>query len=391
MFLSRVKLRELGGCKVLVSILENNLTHLHNRVVNSLLQFMYDNHSLNVFMSVGLIYSLVRFIEQQNIVLQGTSNCSKKSADEQEVAEDVIKEIKSASDETGEPAKCSDYKKIDFEEVKFEEKVKDPDLKERGEEKAKKPTEPVFRINSPSYQAVQYELEQFLQMRDTHGSVSPRSGLPDYSPASPSSLLQSPDRSPLYLSCGYSPDRSVLSPDVSGFSSPTYPRSPSPTFRLQPDFCPPSSPPLSPPEASYSPPHPSSFSPPHSTYSPPLPSSSHSHMSPQHPSYSPIETFSDDESEPSVLEPSPSTETNLPAEETKDVEKTSGIPETTELPESQGSSVRNPPDDFSTPSDKKIKLSGPELPVYKYSASPITSQFIQKIILPPSFQVFNFT
>lgn len=387
--MSRVKLRELGGCKVLVSVLENNLTHLHNRVVNSLLQFMYDNHSLNVFMSVGLIYSLVRFIEQQNNVLQGTSNCSKKPADEQKVAEDVIEEIKSVSDETGEPAKCSEDKKTDIEKVMVEEKVKDPELKEGVEEKVKKLTGPVFRINSPSYQAVQYELEQFLQMRDTHGSASPRSGLPDYSPASPSSLLQSPDRSPLYLSCGYSPDRSALSPEVSGFSSPTSPRSPSPTFRFQPDFSPPSSPPLSPPEASYSPPHPSSFSPSHSTYSPPLPSSSH--MSPPHPSYSPVETFSDDESETSALEPSTSTESNLPAEETTDAERTSAIPETTELPESQGSFVRKPPDVSSTPSEKKIKLSVPELPVYKYSASPITSQFIQKIILPPSFQVFSFS
>ena len=91
---------------------------------------------------------------------------------------------------------------------------------EVGEERPK--AGPVFRINSPSYQAVQDELEQFLQLREFHGAErSPRRS--EYTPASPSSQIQSPDRSPLQLSCGYSPDRSC---DTSGFNSPMSPGSP---------------------------------------------------------------------------------------------------------------------------------------------------------------------
>ena len=377
------------------------MTHLHNRVVNSLLQFMYDNHSLNVFMSVGLIFSLVRFIEQQNIVLQGTSSCSRIPGDVDEAAEQEVGEKQVGPDEPGEPETLLHDDKPDVEEETFEETV---EVTEPKVAEIKKPAGPVFRINSPSYQAVQYELEQFLQMRDTHGASSPRGGLPDYSPASPSSLLQSPDRSPLYLSCGYSPDRSVLSPEISGFSSPTSPRSPSPVYRFQPDFSPPSSPPLSPPEACYSPPH-ASFSPPHpSSYSP-----SHPCFFPPHPSYSPVETFSDGEeiepSQPATTTSTASTISTFAAStsttistatsavsnpcstSTQNTEEPGPI---TVLDSTQGRSRQNPAVvKVTTTPAKKIKLSGPQIPVYKYSASPITSQIIQKIILPPAFQVFR--
>ncbi len=40
----REKLREAGGCRVLVSILETGSPALQDRVLNSLLQFLYDNH-----------------------------------------------------------------------------------------------------------------------------------------------------------------------------------------------------------------------------------------------------------------------------------------------------------------------------------------------------------
>ena len=65
-----MKLRESGGCAVFVYVLTSPTSEsMHDRVINSLLQFMYDNHSLNVFMSVGLIPSLVAFVEKhlQNV------------------------------------------------------------------------------------------------------------------------------------------------------------------------------------------------------------------------------------------------------------------------------------------------------------------------------------
>jgi len=73
---NRVKLRELGGCRVLVEVLnDETLSNLHDRVINSLLQFMYDNHSLNVLMSSGLIPSLVGFLDQVNSELSGKLVC----------------------------------------------------------------------------------------------------------------------------------------------------------------------------------------------------------------------------------------------------------------------------------------------------------------------------
>ena len=61
----RLRLRESGGCAVFVNVLTTPLAKsMHDRVINSLLQFMYDNHSLNVLMSAGLIPSLVAFVEQ---------------------------------------------------------------------------------------------------------------------------------------------------------------------------------------------------------------------------------------------------------------------------------------------------------------------------------------
>jgi hypothetical protein len=43
-FSYREKLREAGGCRVLVSVLESGNTAQQDRVLNSLLQFLYDNH-----------------------------------------------------------------------------------------------------------------------------------------------------------------------------------------------------------------------------------------------------------------------------------------------------------------------------------------------------------
>ena len=87
MFAFRVKLRELGGCRVLVSILESEHNNLKHRVVNSLLQFMYDNHSLNVLMSAGLIPSLINFVDEANVRIENEKICHQNSDKETEKSE----------------------------------------------------------------------------------------------------------------------------------------------------------------------------------------------------------------------------------------------------------------------------------------------------------------
>jgi hypothetical protein len=115
---------------------------------------------------------------------------------------------------------------------------------------------PVFRINSPSYQAVQHELEQFLQLRESHAAAAAAAAaaadgiLLSFPSSSPRSISLSPDRSPLSLSCGYSPERSFTlgsPPSSSGAASPIYSSSSPPAFDYSPAaVSPPSSPPHSP-------------------------------------------------------------------------------------------------------------------------------------------------
>jgi len=311
---NRVKLRELGGCRVLIQVLDSDrLVHLHDRVINSLLQFMYDNHSLNVLMSAGLIPSLVKFLETyintRSASVEETPSChhhhgsSKRTrSDTGDVkSEDEKTDVKTDGatdndhqhssnsthdDSGGEPPTTPPQ--ADNEVAASSHRTPPPEDRPQDGKPPSKSSGPVFRINSPSYQAVQYELEQFLQMRAEHqGSAatersparlaSSSNNVTDpvamYSPASPSSLLQSPDRSPLSLTCGYSPERSLQSWDDSNGSGPTSPKvvisdpqSPSPSpvsplFVSPPtgggtamlDYSPPSSPPYSPPDAQYSP------------------------------------------------------------------------------------------------------------------------------------------
>ena len=415
-----MKLRELGGCRVLVLVLQGTqYTALHNRVVNSLLQFMYDNHSLNVLMSCGLIFSLLRFVENHISGLQGKQICSKEEKDEEPDQPGVVELVE--KDEV--PGDSSDEKEAEKDEIE--------DVETRDKETRRKPSGHVFRLNSPSYQAVQYELEQFLQMRESRGAgsprwgaASPRSGAADYSPASPSSLLQSPDRSPPHLSCGYSPDRFNLSPGTSGFSSPidcSYsppspsPPSPFPMFDLNP----PASPPYSPPDAQYSP-------------------------LPAEPAYSPVETFSDEEDEDDSTQQVGNMPTQPPVDKdsTQKITLSTTIPivntctqsslrvnqaENTKFPK-QGRSLSleiitpepcsskpqiphdtipaekteilsalkpsildtfiSPvsPDTTSNP-EKKIRLSSLNIPTYKYSASPILSPLVPKLGIQRGFQV----
>ncbi len=122
---------------------------------------------------------------------------------------------------------------------------------------------PVFRITSPSYQVgcagfayIFFSLESEKQISYFSRSFA----LSEYKRrtlgvpvsliyffrfkakkgSSPRSICLSPDRSPLSLSCGYSPERSLLnSPASSGAASPVY--SPEPS-----DYSPLSSPPCSP-------------------------------------------------------------------------------------------------------------------------------------------------
>jgi len=276
---NRVKLREVGGCRLFVEVLsseEEEMIKLQDMVLNSMLQFIYDNHSLNVLMNEGLIPSLVQMLEKFTDDFKQEHKCDLIERTESETINIEMKdEVTITEEEQIDPTFSNED--VDQEETPSSDtvqaKVDDPI---DSDPKSDSNTGPVFRINSPSYQAVQYELEQFMQLRssrdlNTSGSGSPRwplsspaySGCPspqsppssplDWTPLSPSSsICQSPDRSPPPLSCGFSPSSSDTG------HSPTYsPSSHSPessrSIYSPMLYSPSASPPYSPPEPNYSP------------------------------------------------------------------------------------------------------------------------------------------
>lgn len=296
---NRVKLREAGGCKLFVEVLsskEDEMINLQDIVLNSLLQFIYDNHSLNVLMDQGLIPSLIQMMQEYSDSFSVHHKCNlvdpsvegdsagagvndAEHSDEKTISDtethELIKEV------NNEDASLADLK-LASDNYEVTAAV---DVNEEEEEQSVSKSAPVFRITSPSYQAVQYELEQFMQLRtnvelNTSGSGSPRwplsnssvcsggpsspqsspSSPPEWIPLSPSSsICQSPDRSPPRLFCGFSPTSSDTD------QSPQY-SCPSPESTVD-------------------------------RYSPLLYSPSSQPISPREPSYSPIENFSDEESE----------------------------------------------------------------------------------------------
>jgi len=303
---NRVKLREAGGCKLFVEVLsskEEEMMNLQDIVLNSLLQFIYDNHSLNVLMDQGLIPSLIQMLQEYSDSFNEDHKCDLvdttveeyiagvNDAEQSDVIIGSDTEIKAVDrNENNEDTPLDDNKSTIDDNDEVTSAANDDD--DNDEEQSVSKSGPVFRITSPSYQAVQYELEQFMQLRtnmelNTSGSGSPRwplsnssvcsggpsspqsppSSPPEWIPLSPSSsICQSPDRSPPRLFCGFSPTSSDTD------QSPRYscPSPESTTDRYSPLLYSPSSQPISPEEPSYS---------------------------PQEPSYSPIENFSDEEGE----------------------------------------------------------------------------------------------
>jgi len=335
---NRMRLRDLGGCRLFVNVLnDGSRSNLHDRVINSLLQFIYDNHSLNVFMNEGLIQSLVGFLEEHTEGNSVTHCCVAKEAGKEEQME-TDADASEIEPTPKAPSPVCDMEPVVDEESDVPNEAAKQDVMINVKESEGKPEADgdrhVFRVTSPSYQAVQHELQQFLLLRSSRDLSNLPQDSPgiDWNPSSPgSSYCQSPDRSPISLSCGYSPDRSPRyfhSPNRSYSPSPSHslPDSPAPSLG---DYSPPSSPPYSPPE----------------------------------PSYSPIENFSDDEDSNPVQA---STSTSESASSSHLIPPSSNA-----SPESTSNEIFSPSSHStaqpsSPPPTKKPRLS---IPNYKYSPS----------------------
>ena len=123
---NRVRMREGGGCAVLVSVLASpeQPAAVRDTVLRSLLQFLYDNHSLNVLMSEGLVPCLVTILEQDMEDTQMRHECDQSKEDDANNTLEV--EDEKAGDDTDDNVRNKD--EIDEEALYPNEKTEPQEL-----------------------------------------------------------------------------------------------------------------------------------------------------------------------------------------------------------------------------------------------------------------------
>ncbi len=305
---NRMKLRESGGLKLFVSILgSTDRSSLHPRIVNSLLQYGYDESSLRVLQQEGLIPRLVSFIVDYTAENGVKHSCAEEicPCDDKEQDAAGSRCMSPVEEERGERGSDDTAAVMETEESKAGQDELDVEEKRDNKEVRTEFTadasatskEARFRVNSPSYQAVQHEFEEYLRLQNEWNQQLQQPRLYE-SPNNSMSL--SPDRSPYaWSSPGYSPIYSAASSPFSSGSCFTSPSS-SPSHSLSPSPRPlDSGGNAAATEESYS-----------------SPSSESSHDADKdcdnseegQLAYSPVERFSDDEAED---EPKPSTSSGM--------------------------------------------------------------------------------
>merc|ERR1719470_502642 len=93
---------EVGGCRLFVEVLsseEEEMIKLQDMVLNSMLQFIYDNHSLNVLMNEGLIPCLVQMLEKFTEDFKQEHKCNLIEKNESETINIEMKDEVTISEE----------------------------------------------------------------------------------------------------------------------------------------------------------------------------------------------------------------------------------------------------------------------------------------------------
>lgn len=211
---NRMKIRECHGLRLIVAILNDfTLYKLFDRIVNSLLQFSFDSASLSTLQNEGLVQTLVSYIwaytEKYGVVHQ----CSDEKApllrycaneddpdlphgfnpsglpemvdeddvlDANDIPEDIVPpEPEAEEDNQMEPVDLNDEEiaAMNLQDPPSENNVKEPI---------------VFRVNSPSYQAVQDEYSEIMRRQEAMANSLWVKGPAQEGPSGPGS----PDRSP---------------------------------------------------------------------------------------------------------------------------------------------------------------------------------------------------
>ena len=278
---NRMKLRESNGLKLFVTILNDSAkSNLHERIINSLLQLAYDEKGLLALQIEGIVPSLIKVLNShvEKVRVPHAEHMDKKDV---EKVEDMDE---STNDEDTEKPKGTKEATPEGMASPGEDEpdADDDEVAEASKASPKKPTkESVFRVNSPSYQAVQDEFEEFVRLRNERSETQTYSWCNMTGTSPNNSMCHSPDRVPFEWrgSSGYSPTYSFSPSPSSSMGSPSKSASPERS-----------------PERRHSPLHMPTFS--------PLNELLHSPSVPENapevkldPVYSPIETFSDEDDE----------------------------------------------------------------------------------------------
>ncbi len=193
---NRMKIRDAGGLRLFVSILQNGEKMVQNKIIKSLMQFAYDDLSLKVLQYVGLVPALVKLLQHHNDALFHKHSCEEFICDihaEDSVVESIAAKKDSATLESN-PHHLQDTEDQDQEDaLDISEAAIDESepQEERDQEQEKQ-----YRINSPSFRQVRDEVEEFARIRSSlPGSSSWMSS--DYSRVGLSPLhSRSPSASP---------------------------------------------------------------------------------------------------------------------------------------------------------------------------------------------------
>ncbi|XP_059090684.1 armadillo repeat-containing protein 5-like [Tigriopus californicus] len=217
---NRMKIRECNGLRLIVAILNDfALYKLFDRIVNSLLQFSFDSASLNTLQNEGLVQTLVSYIwaytEKYGIfhrcsTEKGLMNRYCPNEDDPDLphgfdpcglpemvdAEDVL-DANDIPEDIGPPEPDGEDSNMEPVDLNDEE-IAAMNLQDQGQGPSPPPEninvkEPiVFRVNSPSYQAVQDEYSEIMRRQEAMANSSWVRGPSHEAPSGPAS----PDRSP---------------------------------------------------------------------------------------------------------------------------------------------------------------------------------------------------
>ena len=234
---NRMKIRDAGGLRLFVAILQDEAKDkiIKDKIIKSLMQFAYDDSSLKVLQYVGLVPALVKMIECYNVINKVTRDhtCEDFICNIKHDVDEMPNKVVDTNDSFAHNDKSSDENKEESNEAEIEALINEESNHEFVEEP--RTEERQYRINSPSYREVQGEVEEFAKIRAAGSSWMSSStlGLSPFHSRSPSASPRSSSPVPSYhASCLSSAESSPMT-DPEERCPPTY--SPIETFSDEED------------------------------------------------------------------------------------------------------------------------------------------------------------